>query len=252
MTFSGGGLSASQVVSTVEVGADSLLLDLQDSGPDFDNDGVPDAFDAFPEDPDEWEDSDSDGIGDNSDPYPVGHFADVPPGYPAYHSIESLIDEGITAGCSDDSFCPNAAVTRVQLAVIVERALHGSDVTPPAATGEVFLDVAPGDTGSAHIEHLFTDGIIAGCGNNHFCPHAIVTRDQVARILLRIKYGAAYIPPEASGVFDDVPLNHWAAQWIDQLYQEGISSGCDVDNFCPSQAVSRRQLAVLVARTLGL
>ncbi|MFC1812988.1 hypothetical protein ACFL03_09875, partial [Thermodesulfobacteriota bacterium] len=35
---------------------------------DTDGDGVPDDQDAFPEDPDEWEDVDGDGIGDNADP----------------------------------------------------------------------------------------------------------------------------------------------------------------------------------------
>ena len=35
---------------------------------DRDGDGVPDADDAFPDDPGEWADQDSDGIGDNSDP----------------------------------------------------------------------------------------------------------------------------------------------------------------------------------------
>jgi YVTN family beta-propeller protein len=38
--------------------------------PDSDGDGVPDASDAFPNDPTEWADSDGDGHGDNSDAFP--------------------------------------------------------------------------------------------------------------------------------------------------------------------------------------
>ena len=39
------------------------------SGPtDSDNDGIPDDQDAFPADPNEWEDTDNDGIGNNADP----------------------------------------------------------------------------------------------------------------------------------------------------------------------------------------
>ena len=38
---------------------------------DSDNDGVEDALDAFPNDPNEWSDSDSDGVGDNSDNCPM-------------------------------------------------------------------------------------------------------------------------------------------------------------------------------------
>jgi hypothetical protein len=46
-----------------------LVLTLADTGPvDSDGDGVPDANDAFPNDPTEWADLDQDGVGDNSDP----------------------------------------------------------------------------------------------------------------------------------------------------------------------------------------
>ena len=294
--FSGGDLSAAQIVSTVEIGDDSVLLDVRGGGPDSDGDGVPDAFDAFPNDPaettdsdgdgvgdnadefpndpaettdsdgdgvgdngddfpgdpDEWADSDSDGIGDNADPYPVGHFADVPPGYPAYHFIESLVDVGITAGCSNHNFCPKSVVTRAQMAIILERALHGGNFTPPPASGAVFLDVAATDVAAAYIEHLSGHDIMAGCGSGNFCQGATVTRDQLAGRLLRVKHGAAYTPPDAIGVFNDVPVSHWAAAWIEQLASEGISLGCDGDNYCPSQAVTRDQLAVLLVRALEL
>ena len=39
--------------------------------PDSDGDGVPDASDAFPNDPTEWADTDGDGVGDNSDAFPT-------------------------------------------------------------------------------------------------------------------------------------------------------------------------------------
>jgi hypothetical protein len=46
---------------------------------DTDGDGVPDADDAFPDDPTEWADSDGDGLGDNSDPDTVAAaVADLP------------------------------------------------------------------------------------------------------------------------------------------------------------------------------
>jgi hypothetical protein len=250
VTFSGGELNSAQIVREAVVGSGSLLLDVKLSGQDSDGDGYGDIIDAFPNDSSEWLDSDGDGIGDNSDPYPVGHFADVPPGYPAYHYIESLIDAGITAGCGNGSFCPKTVVTRAQTAVIAGRALYG-DVEPPAGAG-VFADVAAG-TASAHIERMVTDGILTGCGGANFCPDNAVTRGEIARMLLRLKYSAAYVPSDANGlVFADVALDHPAAAWIEQLAEEGITRGCDADNYCPAQAVTREQLAVLLARTLGL
>ncbi len=54
----------------VEVGTSSVLLDLKVAAVDSDGDGVPDAFDAFPDDPTESADRDGDGVGDNADAFP--------------------------------------------------------------------------------------------------------------------------------------------------------------------------------------
>jgi hypothetical protein len=103
---------------------------------------------------------------------------------------------------------------------------------------------------AAYIEHLFADGKTLGCGNGDYCPSRLVTREHAAIALLLTKYGAEHTPPAASGLYNDVPADHWAAPWIEQLASDGISAGCDARNYCPSQAVTRKQLAVLLARTL--
>lgn len=46
--------------------------------PDLDNDGHPNASDAFPLDPTEWADTDGDGVGNNSDAYPNDPSRSVP------------------------------------------------------------------------------------------------------------------------------------------------------------------------------
>jgi hypothetical protein len=291
VTFSGGGMGPGSVVRTVDVGADSVLLDLKTDGTnvgvDTDGDGVPDEQDAFPDDPAEWADTDDDGVGDNADAfpddpsettdtdndgignnadtdddgdgvpdvqddYPLGRFTDAPPGYWAFSFIEALARAGITSGCGGDSYCPSAPVTRAQMAVFLERGMRGSNYSPPAASGTLFLDVAAGDFAASFIEQLYADGITSGCGNNNYCPDNEVTRDQMAVFLLRAKYGAAYTPPAASGVFGDVPLDYWAASWIERLAAEGITSGCGGGNYCPGDAVTRDQMAVFLVRTFGL
>jgi len=44
-----------------------ITLSIDTSGRDMDDDGYPDSYDDFPDDPSEWNDYDGDGIGDNSD-----------------------------------------------------------------------------------------------------------------------------------------------------------------------------------------
>ena len=99
------------------------------------------------------------------------------------------------------------------------------------------------------IETLYNSGLTGGCGNGNYCPGAIVTRGQMAVFLLRGIHGSSYFPPAADGtMFDDVPSDHWAAAWIEQVATAGITAGCGNGRFCPEDAVTRDQMAVLLLR----
>lgn len=50
-------------------------------------------------------------------------FADVPTSHPFFQVIEALSASGITAGCGGGNFCPDANVTRKQLAAFLAKAL---------------------------------------------------------------------------------------------------------------------------------
>jgi S-layer family protein len=50
-------------------------------------------------------------------------FADVPTNHLFFQFIEALADSGITTGCSPGNFCPDAPLTRGQMAVFLSRAL---------------------------------------------------------------------------------------------------------------------------------
>lgn len=50
-------------------------------------------------------------------------FADVPVGDPLHRFVEALVAAGITAGCGGGNYCPNAPITRGQMAVFLSAAL---------------------------------------------------------------------------------------------------------------------------------
>jgi len=61
---------------------------------------------------------------------PTGQtFADVPASDPAFGYVEALAASGITAGCSGGNYCPDAKLTRRQMAVFLAKALglHWTD-----------------------------------------------------------------------------------------------------------------------------
>jgi len=189
---------------------------------------------------------------------PYTKFVDVPITYWAYSMIERLYAAGFTTGCSLNplAYCPERSVTRAEMAVFIERGIHGAAYIPPAGTGAVFADVLPGYWAFDWIEKLYADQITSGCSLSplSYCPERSITRAEMAVFLLKAKHGAAYNPPAAVGIFADVPTNYWAASWIERLYAEGITGGCSLTplSYCPESPVTRAEMAVFLVLTFNL
>ena len=183
----------------------------------------------------------------------TGTFADVSATHWAWQYIESIYNAGVTGGCGTAPliYCPTNTVTRAQMAVFLLKAEHGSAYTPPTATG-VFGDVPISFWAADWIEQLAAEGITGGCGSGNYCPNNAVSRAQMAVFLLKAEHGSAYVPPAATGVFGDVPTSHWAADWVEQLANEAITSGCVGGNYCPSNSVNRAQMAVFLQKAFNL
>ena len=53
----------------------------------------------------------------------VATFSDVPPSHPFFQFIEALVASGITSGCGGGNYCPDAPLTRGQMAVFLSLGL---------------------------------------------------------------------------------------------------------------------------------
>ena len=114
-----------------------------------------------------------------------------------------------------------------------------------------FLDVPAEHPFHWGVEWLVRKGVTAGCGAGEFCPLADVTRAQMAVFLLKAMHGESFSPPPCEGLFDDVacaPEPDFAVDWIEELFREGVTSGCGPGIYCPAQPVRRDQMAVFLLR----
>jgi len=113
-------------------------------------------------------------------------FADVPQDGFFAAWIEELASLEITGGCGGGNYCPDATVTRAQMAIFLLKTLLGSAHTPPAATG-VFGDVPVGSFADAWIEDLYARGVTGGCSASPllYCPNGPNTRGQMAVFLVK-------------------------------------------------------------------
>jgi len=98
--------------------------------------------------------------------------------------IEQLAVEGITGGCGGGNFCPDAPVTRQQMAVFLLKSKHGASFLPASCLG-VFGDVACPSLFADWIEQLAAEGITGGCGSGNYCPGGPSTRGQMAVFLTK-------------------------------------------------------------------
>ena len=182
-------------------------------------------------------------------------FFDVPTTDPFYAYIERLLHMGVTTGCGAGDYCPSSPVTRAQMAVFLLKAQHGSGYVPPACTPTpvVFLDVPCPSQYADWIEQLHAENITGGCGGNNYCPDLPVTRAQMAAFILKTEHGSSYVPPPCAGIFGDVPCPSLFADWIEQLYAEAITGGCQASPllYCPDNPVQRGQMAVFLVKAFG-
>ena len=151
-----------------------------------------------------------------------------------------IADQGITSGCGPDRYCPDAVVSRGQMAAFLTRALN----LPPSAVDA--FDDDDGTLFEADINRVAAAGIASGCGTRRYCPDASVTRAQMASFLAR----ALDLPPSATDFFtDDAGSIHEGA--INAIADAGITSGCTATTYCPKGLVSRGQMAAFLHRAFG-
>jgi hypothetical protein len=193
-------------------------------------------------------------------PTPTPIFGDVPASHWAHDYIEALYNAGYVAGCSASPrlYCPDRILNRAESAVFVERGEHGAVVDPPypAPSSATFVDVGSSYWGFGWIESLWIDGFTAGCSSSPlaFCPNQQHTRAEGSVFFLRIKNGAAYEPPPATGAFADVFPGDWYYDWAEAAYNEGILPACDTDplSYCPNAPLDRAWAAYMMVQAKGI
>ena len=169
-------------------------------------------------------------------------------------NIDTMFELGVTRGCNpptNDRFCPEGELTRGQIAAFLRRTLD-----LPASDVDAFADddasIFEGD-----INALATAGIAFGCTETDFCPDAAVRREEMAEFLVRTFVPLdpeRYANPDGTDWFTDDTGSAFETA-INQLAAAGVTLGCNPpanDNYCPTELLTRAQMATFLARALGV
>lgn len=109
-------------------------------------------------------------------------FNDVSKDAYYYKAVLWAVEQGITTGTSANTFSPDAACTRGQVATFLWRA---AGKPAPQSAKNVFTDVKSGEYYSNAVLWAVEQGITIGVGDNLFAPETTCTRGHIVTFLYR-------------------------------------------------------------------
>lgn len=168
----------------------------------------------------------------------------------AREAIEYLYKNKIISGYEDNTFRPDASITREEFAAIAVRAF--GLLKDNAAAG--FTDAASNEWYYPFIASAAECGMINGKDDGSFGVGETITRQDMCAILARIveikgaKLGEKYAKLEFA---DGAEISDYAAAAVAALQQAGVINGTGDNMFTPRGAVSRAMAAKAVYGMLG-
>lgn len=179
-------------------------------------------------------------------PTPEGttkNFTDLE-GHWASGSIMDLVELGVIQGYPDNSFRPDKKMTRAEFVTIVIKALNlqgSSDKEFADTTSHWAQDAISTAAGL---------GIVNGYSDNTFGPDELVTREQIATMVVR----AAQIADTESNIrFSDVAeISGWARSALAAAIANGLVNGYPDGTLKPQGNTTRAEAATLILRAIQL
>ncbi len=172
-------------------------------------------------------------------------FTDVD-GHWALDAIRYAYENKLFNGVSDTEFAPNTAMTRGMLVTVLYR-LEGE----PAVTAKAdFTDVAEDQWYAKAVAWAAENEIVKGYGTT-FGPNDLVTREQMATILLRYATWKQYDTTSGkslSDYADYAEISGWATAALEWANAEGLILGRTETTIVPQGDATRAEVATILMR----
>ena len=165
-------------------------------------------------------------------------YSDVPMEHWAAGVIQAATDAGLFKGYEDNTFRPDATITRAELAVVIGKYLKLEEVKP----FKIHYSDIGGHWALNLIEEVTRYNIIEGYEDGTFRPDEKIKRSETVTLINKMLYRGPLKVDKSS--FADVEVNHWAFghieeaardhvlkldQFGDEIYQASIGGIDDVE-----------------------
>ena len=162
-------------------------------------------------------------------------------GHWAEKTIMEWQDRGKISGYEDDTFRPNASITRAEFIHLLSSIIILENSAPVH-----FNDVMENDWFYQDVIKAAGNHIIAGFEDNTFHPNEIITRAQAALIIknvLQLPDTVASVP-----ITDDAEIPDWAKAAIYTMLHTGYLSGYEDGSFAPNKSMTRAEAVSMLSR----
>lgn len=176
-------------------------------------------------------------------------FTDVTPddcGW-AQDAIEMLAGLGVVDGTDNVHYEPNRPITRAELTKILVKALD----LPVDETETTFNDVSADAWYVGYTAAAARAGLVKGYEDGSFRPDRLVTREELAAVLVRGLALTAQPDAETACSFNDAGMvSPWAKDFIPIVAGCGLVHGYPDGTFQPQGQVTRAECAAMLYRAL--
>ena len=157
--------------------------------------------------------------------------------------ISALYNRGIINGKSQDTFAPDAHITRAEFVKLIT-AMFGLN---SGATAN-FADVAETAWYYPYVANAYQNGYISGIGENQFGPEMNIKRQDMAKIIHTVleSKGICGVKAESNAIADFDSISDYAKDHVLAMCGMGIISGDEYKNFNPNQFATRQEAAKMI------
>lgn len=174
-------------------------------------------------------------------------FIDLDPSMWYHEPIEYVLNRGIMDGMTENTFAPEATLTRAMVVTM----LYALDGKPAVSGNNPFSDVSATDWYVNPVIWASEKGVVSGYTDGTFGPARAVTREELATMLrsyaiYKMKDSSAN--GDLSGFVDQAAVSDWATNNVSWAVGHGIITGREGNRIAPKGTATRAEAATMFAR----
>ncbi len=172
-------------------------------------------------------------------------FSDITPEYWASEPIEYCATTGLVEGYPDQTFKPERALSRAELATLLVRA---KGVELPKVKKSPFKDLGKTHWAVRYVAAAQEMGLVKGYPDGTFRPNIKINKAE--GILVMVRFEGLTLPQRVTAEsYFDIPRNHWAAPEIEAAMKAGFLDYIKGDILGPKKDLARSEAVEILSKT---